>query len=47
MYKKYSSLVQGENEKHLTLRSMLKLKPVGRSIPLEEVESAESIHEAL
>lgn len=43
LYRKYATLVQGENEKKLTIRSMLKLKPVGESIPLEEVESAESI----
>ncbi|CAM2977643.1 glutamate synthase large subunit [Paenibacillus sediminis] len=43
LYKKYAKLVQGENEQHLTLRSLLKLKPVGDPIPLEEVESVESI----
>ncbi|WP_334073605.1 MULTISPECIES: glutamate synthase large subunit [Paenibacillus] len=43
LYKKFASLVQGENEKHLTLRSLLDLKPVGPKVPLEEVESATSI----
>lgn len=43
LYKKYAKLVQGENEKRLTIRSMLKLKPAGPSVPLSEVESAESI----
>ncbi|MDN4068587.1 glutamate synthase large subunit [Paenibacillus vini] len=43
LYKKFSSLVQGENEKHLTLRSLLDLKPIGPKVPLEEVESAASI----
>lgn len=43
VYKKYSKLVQGENEQRLTIRSLLKLKPVGTSIPLDEVESLESI----
>lgn len=43
LYKKYSELVQGENEKKLTLRSLLKLKPNGKPVPLEEVEPAESI----
>lgn len=43
LYKKYSKLVQGENDQLLTIRSMLKLKPVGASIPLEEVESVEDI----
>ncbi|AWB43614.1 glutamate synthase large subunit [Paenibacillus sp. CAA11] len=42
-YKKYAALVQGEHERHLTLRSLLKLKAVGPKIPLEEVESAASI----
>ncbi|WP_211750187.1 glutamate synthase large subunit [Paenibacillus sp. Marseille-Q4541] len=43
LYKKYAKLVQGENEKKLTIRSMLKLKPVGPSVPLAEVESVEAI----
>lgn len=43
LYKKFSSLAQGENEKHLTLRSLLDLKPIGPKVPLEEVESAASI----
>lgn len=43
LYKKYAKLVQGENEKKLTIRSLLKLKPNGEAIPLSEVESAESI----
>ncbi|MBD7966483.1 glutamate synthase large subunit [Paenibacillus gallinarum] len=43
LYKKYAKLVQGENEKRLTIRSLLKLKPAGPKVPLEEVESAESI----
>ncbi|MNU52546.1 Ferredoxin-dependent glutamate synthase 1 [compost metagenome] len=43
VYKKYAALVQGENENHLTLRSLLNLKPAGPKVPLEEVESAASI----
>ncbi|MEF2967598.1 glutamate synthase large subunit [Paenibacillus sp. M1] len=43
LYKKFASLVMGENKKHLTLRSLLDLKPVGPKVPLEEVESASSI----
>ncbi|MFF3922643.1 glutamate synthase large subunit [Paenibacillus lactis] len=42
-YKKYAELVQGENEAHLTLRALLKLKPAGAPVPLDEVESAASI----
>ncbi|AOZ92323.1 glutamate synthase large subunit [Paenibacillus crassostreae] len=43
LYKKYARLVQGENEQRLTIRSLLELKPVGKAIPLEEVESVQSI----
>ena len=43
LYKKYAKLVQGENDQLLTIRSMLKLKPAGPAVPLEEVESVESI----
>ncbi|MDF2837569.1 MAG: hypothetical protein K0Q63_3209, partial [Paenibacillus sp.] len=41
--KKFSTLVQGENRKHLTLRSLLDFKKGAQSIPLEEVESVDSI----
>ncbi|MFD0961813.1 glutamate synthase large subunit [Paenibacillus chungangensis] len=43
LYKKFSGLVQGENKKHLTLRSLLEFKKDGQSVPLDEVESVESI----
>lgn len=43
LYKKFSKLVQGENEKFMNLRSLLDLKPFGPKVPLEEVESAASI----
>jgi glutamate synthase (ferredoxin) len=43
LYKKFSTLVQGENRKHLTLRSLLDFKKGAQSIPLEEVESVDSI----
>lgn len=43
LYKKFSKLVQGENEKYMNLRSLLDLKPIGPKVPLEEVESAASI----
>ncbi|GIO95090.1 glutamate synthase subunit alpha [Paenibacillus lautus] len=42
-YKKYAELVKGENEQHLTLRSLLEIKPAGEPVPLDEVESVESI----
>ncbi|REK74661.1 glutamate synthase large subunit [Paenibacillus paeoniae] len=43
LYKKFSELVQGENKKHLTLRSLIDFKKDVKSVPLEEVESVESI----
>jgi len=43
VYKKYARLVEGESKKHLTLRALLNLKPVGEPVPLEEVEPIESI----
>lgn len=43
LYKKYAALVQGESKKHQTIRSMLEFKSVNQPVPLEEVESAESI----
>ncbi|NWL89900.1 glutamate synthase large subunit [Paenibacillus sp. 79R4] len=43
LYKKFAGLVQGENEQRYTLRSLLRLQPVGPKVPLEEVESAASI----
>lgn len=42
-YKKYAALVQGESQKHLTLRSLLEFKSPYEPIPLEEVESVASI----
>lgn len=43
LYKKFSTLVQGENKKHLMLRSLIEFKKGGQSIPIEEVESVDSI----
>ncbi|SMF72693.1 glutamate synthase (NADH) large subunit [Paenibacillus uliginis N3/975] len=43
LYKQYAKLVQGESEQHLTLRSLLKIKPAGEPVPLEEVEPIENI----
>lgn len=42
-YKIYSKRVQGEGERHYTLRSLLELKPNGPAVPLEEVEPAGNI----
>lgn len=43
LYKQFSSLVQGEGKKHLTLRSLLEFQADGASIPLAEVEPVDSI----
>ncbi|MEK4252240.1 glutamate synthase large subunit [Paenibacillus sp. FSL W7-1287] len=43
LYKKFSTLIQGENKKHLMLRSLLDFKKDAPSVPLEEVESVSSI----
>ncbi|MFF2484721.1 glutamate synthase large subunit [Paenibacillus sp. NPDC058071] len=43
LYKKFSNLVQGEDKKFMTLRSLLQFKDGQQSVPLEEVESIESI----
>ncbi len=43
IYKKFTALVQGENDKQMTLRSLLDLKPIGPKVPLNEVESVSSI----
>ncbi|HUC92641.1 MAG TPA: glutamate synthase large subunit [Paenibacillus sp.] len=42
LYKKYSHLVQGEDRKYATLRSLLEFRK-GNAVPLDEVEPAESI----
>lgn len=43
LFKKYSKLVQGEYSQNGSLRSLLKMTPVGNPVPLEEVEPASSI----
>jgi len=43
LYKKYSALVQGEDRKHLTLRSLLEFRKVNEPVPIEEVEPVSSI----
>jgi glutamate synthase (NADPH/NADH) large chain len=42
LFKKYSNLINDQSERAITLRSLLKFKK-GKSIPLSEVESKESI----
>ncbi|WP_028593319.1 glutamate synthase large subunit [Paenibacillus assamensis] len=43
LYKKYSGLVQKEYGQNGTLRSLFELKPIGAPVPIEEVESLQSI----
>ncbi|WP_341281406.1 glutamate synthase large subunit [Paenibacillus sp. FSL H8-0537] len=43
LYKKFSHLVQGEDKKHMMLRSLLRFKDGRTAIPIEEVEPLESI----
>ncbi|AZN40008.1 glutamate synthase large subunit [Paenibacillus albus] len=43
LYKKFSNLVQGEDKKHLTLRSLLEFNYDAEPVSIDEVESVESI----
>ncbi|QMU27794.1 glutamate synthase large subunit [Adhaeribacter radiodurans] len=43
VFKKYSNLINEQGVKAATLRSLVKFKNTGKSIPISEVESAESI----
>ncbi|MCM3749171.1 glutamate synthase large subunit [Paenibacillus pasadenensis] len=43
LYKKFSNLVQGEDSKFMTLRSLLDFKKDRQPVPIEEVESIEDI----
>lgn len=44
VFKKYTKLVNDQSEKACTLRSLFRFQPNRPSVPLEEVESAESIY---
>ncbi len=43
LFKEYSSLIDDQTQKHCTLRGLLGFKTNGKSIPIDEVESVESI----
>ena len=43
VFKEYSALVDDQTKRHCTLRGLLEFKPGAKSIPIEEVESVESI----
>jgi glutamate synthase (NADPH/NADH) large chain len=42
-YKEYAKLINDQSKRHLTLRGLFEIKPVGAPVPLDEVESAKSI----
>ncbi|GIH54655.1 glutamate synthase [Microbispora rosea subsp. aerata] len=43
IFKEYTSLVDEQSEKLMTLRGLFKLRPAGAPIPIDEVEPVESI----
>ncbi|MFD0710725.1 glutamate synthase large subunit [Paenibacillus sp. GCM10027626] len=43
LFKKYSDMLQEEREGHVTLRGLFQLKPASAPVPIEEVESVQSI----
>jgi glutamate synthase domain-containing protein 2/glutamate synthase domain-containing protein 1/glutamate synthase domain-containing protein 3 len=43
IFKDYSRAVDRQNEHRATLRGMFRFKPVGPAVPIDEVESAESL----
>ncbi|QKS27939.1 MAG: glutamate synthase subunit alpha [Candidatus Accumulibacter similis] len=42
-YKQYARLINEQTERHMTLRGLFALKPVGPALPLAEVEEAKEI----
>ncbi|MDR0529509.1 MAG: glutamate synthase large subunit [Zoogloeaceae bacterium] len=42
-YKEYARLINDQTKRHLTLRGLFEIKPLGAPIPLEEVEPAKEI----
>ena len=43
VFKEYSALVNDQSRKHMTLRGLLDFKPTEKAIPIEEVETVDSI----
>ncbi|WP_281890890.1 glutamate synthase large subunit [Paenibacillus sp. YYML68] len=43
LYKRFASLIHQENERYMTLRSLLSFRDGREPVPIEEVESAESL----
>ena len=42
-YKEYAKIINDQTRRHLTLRGLFELKPLGAPVPLAEVESAKEI----
>ncbi|NOT65714.1 MAG: glutamate synthase subunit alpha [Methylotenera sp.] len=42
-YKEYAKLINDQTRRHMTLRGLFEIKPIGAAIPLESVESAKEI----
>ena len=42
-YKEYARIINDQSKRHMTLRGLFELKPVGTPVPLEEVEPAKEI----
>jgi glutamate synthase (NADPH) large chain len=42
-YKEYAKIINDQTKRHMTLRGMFELKPVGAPVPLGEVEPAQDI----
>ncbi|MBU1426151.1 MAG: glutamate synthase subunit alpha [Gammaproteobacteria bacterium] len=42
-YKEYAKLINDQTRRQMTLRGLFEIKPAGKSVPLDEVESAKEI----
>jgi glutamate synthase (NADPH/NADH) large chain len=42
-YKEYAKLINDQTQRQMTLRGLFEIKPAGKAVPLEEVESAKEI----
>ena len=42
-YKEYAKLINDQTQRQMTLRGLFEIKPLGKSVPLDEVESAKDI----
>jgi len=42
-YKEYAALINDQTRRHMTLRGLFEIKPAGKAIPLDQVDSAKDI----